>query len=88
MNTQRHIGSSYRTQLRYVVLLPVFFVAFCALYDPFGMKTYYQVGGLGCGFHFILLTVILAAVLALTRLVFCRKASSSRRGSNQRRSTS
>lgn len=71
MNTQRHIGSSYRTQLRYVVLLPVFFVAFCALYDPFGMKAYYQVGGLGCGFHFILLTVILAAVLALTRLVFC-----------------
>lgn len=70
MNTQLRTGKTYKSQLPYVALLPAFFVGFCFLYDPFGMQEYYRVGGMGHGFHFILLAVILAAVLALTRLVF------------------
>ena len=70
MNTQLRIGKTYRSQLLYVVLLPAFFAGFCFLYDPFGMKDYYQVGGMSFGFHFLMLACILLAILALTRLVF------------------
>ena len=70
MTTQLRIGKSYRSQLLYVVLLPAFFAGFCFLYDPFGMKEYFQVGGMGFGFHFIMLSSILMAILALTRLIF------------------
>ena len=70
MNTQLRIGKTYRAQLLYVLLLPGFFVSFCFLYNPFGMKEYYQVGGMSFGFHFIMLACILMAILALTRLIF------------------
>jgi len=70
MNTQLRIGKTYRSQLLYVVLLPAFFTGFCFLYNPFGMKEFYQVGGMGFGFHFLMLACILLAILALTRLIF------------------
>ena len=70
MNTQLRIGKTYRSQLPYVVLLPAFFASFSFLYNPFGMKDFYQIGGMGFGFHFIMLTCILLAVLAVTRLIF------------------
>lgn len=70
MNTQLRIGKTYKSQLLYVMLIPAFFVGFCFLYDPFGMQAYYQIGGMSFGFHFVILTVILMAVLAVTRLVF------------------
>ncbi len=65
MNVQPRIGDSYRSQLPYVVLVPVFFIVFCFLYDPFGMQEYYRIGKTGFPFHFIMLTCILAAVLAV-----------------------
>lgn len=70
MTTQLRIGKTYKSQLLYVFLIPAFFVGFCFLYDPFGMKEFYQIGGMGFGFHFIILAVILMAVLAITRLIF------------------
>ena len=70
MNTQLRIGKTYLSQLLYVALIPAFFVGFCFLYDPFGMKAFYQVGGMSFGFHFLMLACILLAILALTRLVF------------------
>lgn len=70
MTTQLRIGKTYKSQLLYVFLIPAFFVGFCFLYGPFGMKGFYQIGGMGFGFHFIILAVILMAVLAITRLIF------------------
>ena len=70
MNTQLRIGKTYLSQLLYVFVLPAFFAGFCFLYDPFGMKAFYQVGGMGFGFHFLMLSCILMAILALTRLIF------------------
>ena len=70
MNSKLRVGQSYKAQLLYILLIPAFFVGFCFLYDPFEMKAYYQVGGMGFGFHFIILSTILMAVLAITRLVF------------------
>lgn len=70
MNTELRIGQSYKSQLLYVVLLPAFFAGFCFLYNPFGMHEYYQTGGMNFGFHFVMLSVILMAILAITRLIF------------------
>ena len=58
MNTPLRIGKTYKSQLPYITLIPAFFVAFSFLYNPFGMKEYYQAGGMDFGFHFIILTVI------------------------------
>ena len=70
MNTPLRIGKSYGSQLLSVLVIPAFFVGFAFLYNPFGMQQYYQIGGMGFGFHFVILTTILMAVLALTRLIF------------------
>ena len=70
MNSKLRIGKTYKSQLLYVVLIPAFFIGFCFLYNPFGMKDFYQVGDMDFGFHFIILAIILMAVLALTRLIF------------------
>ncbi len=70
MNTELRTGKGYTRQLLYVVLVPAFFIAFCFLYDPFGMKEYYQLRGMGFGFHFLMLGAILMAILAITRLIF------------------
>ena len=70
MNSRLRVGKTYLSQLLYILLVPAFFVGFSFLYDPFGMKEYYQVGGMSFGFHFVMLATILMAVLALTRLVF------------------
>ena len=70
MNSRLRVGKSYLSQLLYIVLIPAFFVGFCFLYDPFGMKEYYEVGGMSFAFHFIIMATILMAILALTRLIF------------------
>ena len=70
MNTRLRIGKTYKSQLSYVMLVPAFFIGFCFLYNPFGMQAFYQTGGMTFGFHFVMLTTILMAILALTRLVF------------------
>lgn len=70
MNTQLRIGKTYKSQLPYIFLIPAFFVGFSFLYNPFGMREYYQIGGMSFGIHFIILTTILMAVLAITRLIF------------------
>ena len=70
MNTRLRVGKTYKSQLLYILLIPAFFVGFSFLYGPFDMKEYYQAGGMGFGFHFVMLATILMAVLALTRLVF------------------
>ena len=70
MTTKLRIGKSYRSQLLYILLIPAFFIGFCFLYNPFGIQEYFQAGGMGYGFHFVMLTAILMAVLAITRLIF------------------
>lgn len=70
MTSKLRIGKSYRSQLLYILLIPAFFIGFCFLYNPFGIQEYFQAGGMGYGFHFVMLTVILMAVLAITRLIF------------------
>ena len=70
MNSKLRIGQSYKSQLSYILLLPAFFAGFCFLYNPFGMHEYFQTGGMTFGFHFLMLSVILMAILALTRLIF------------------
>ena len=70
MNSKLRIGQSYKSQLSYILLLPAFFAGFCFLYNPFGMHEYFQTGGMTFGFHFLMLSVILMTILALTRLIF------------------
>ena len=70
MTSKLRVGKTYRSQLLYILLVPAFFIGFCFLYNPFGIQEYFQAGGMGYGFHFVMLTTILMAVLAITRLIF------------------
>ena len=70
MTSKLRVGKTYRSQLPYILLIPAFFIGFCFLYNPFGIQEYFQAGGMGYGFHFVMLTAILMAVLAITRLIF------------------
>ena len=70
MNTPLRVSKGYGAQVKYAVLMPLFFFIFCFVYDPFGFQKYYSVGGKSFTFHLVMLCCIMMGVYALTRLIF------------------
>ena len=70
MNTPLRVSKGYAHQVKYAVLLPLFFFAFCFVYKPFSIPDFYDIGGKSWTFHLLMLTCIMIGTLALTRLVF------------------
>ena len=70
MNTILRVSKGYDKQVWYAVVMPVFFFVFIFIYQPFGFKEYFDVGGKSWTFHLLMLSCIIAGVLALTRLIF------------------
>lgn len=70
MDTNLRVSKGYGNQVKYAVILPAFFFVFISMYDPFSFREYYDVGGKSWTFHLLMLTCIMAGVLALTRLLF------------------
>lgn len=59
------------SSLVYVFLMPVFFISFCLVYNPFDIQGFYaSVGGKTFAFHLVMLTCIQFGVLGITRLIF------------------
>lgn len=59
----------FRSQCVCVVLLPLFFLAFCLLYDPCGVMEYFNLGTLSPELHIVMLSCIILFTLALSRAV-------------------
>lgn len=70
MNTPLRVSKGYGSQVKYAVLMPLFYFVFCFVYNPFSMSAIYIVGGKSWTFHLLMLTCIMVGTLALTRLVF------------------
>lgn len=70
MNTPLRVSKGYGSQVKYAVLMPLFYFVFCFVYNPFSMSAIYNVGGKSWTFHLLMLTSIMVGTLALTRLVF------------------
>ena len=70
MNTPLRVSKGYRNQVKYAILFPAFFFAFILIYQPFSFREWFDVGGKSWTFHLLMLSSIMAGVLALTRLVF------------------
>lgn len=70
MNTPLRVSRGYASQVKYAVLMPAFFFMFIFVYTPFEFKEWFDVGGKSWTFHLLMLTLIMAGGLALTRLVF------------------
>lgn len=70
MDSALRVSKGYGSQVKYAVLMPLFFFVFIFVYNPFSFETFYTVGGKSYAFHLLMLTVITAGVYALTRLVF------------------
>lgn len=69
MNSIFRFPKSYAAHLVYVFLLPLFFISFCFLYNPFGIQEFYHLaGGKSFAFHIVLLTCIQIGTFALSRL--------------------
>lgn len=69
METSFRLPKGFSYHLLYVLIMPVFFICFCSIYDPFSIKEFYQVGGKSFFFHFLMLSCIMLGVLAITRLI-------------------
>lgn len=69
MNTPLRVSKGYGSQVKYAVLMPLFYFVFCFVYNPFSMSAIYNVGGKSWTFHLLMLTCIMVGTLALTRLV-------------------
>ena len=70
MDTMLRVSQGYGNQVKYAFILPIFFFFFIFVYTPFGFKDFYDVGGKSWTFHLLMLSCIMAGVLAITRLVF------------------
>ena len=71
MNTPLRVSKGYGNQVKYAVLMPLFFFVFVLIYRPFAFVEYFDgVGGESWQFHLLMLTCICTGVFALTRLVF------------------
>lgn len=70
MNTPLRVSKGYGSQVKYAVLMPLFYFVFSFVYNPFSMSAIYNVGGKSWTFHLLMLTCIMIGTLALTRLVF------------------
>jgi hypothetical protein len=70
MNTPLRVSKGYGNQVKYAVLLPLFFFVFCFVYTPFSFDEFYDVGGKSWTFHLLMLSCIMVGTIALTRLVF------------------
>ena len=70
MNTPLRVSKGYASQVKYAVLMPLFFFVFCFVYNPFSLSDFYDIGGKSWTFHLLMLSCIMIGVLALTRLVF------------------
>ena len=70
VNTPLRVSKGYGNQVKYAVIMPAFFFAFIFIYQPFSFKDFYDIGGKTWTFHLLMLTSIVAAVIALSRLVF------------------
>ena len=69
MNSIFRFPKNYAAHLIYVLLLPLFFISFCFLYNPFGIQEFFDgTGGKSFAFHVVMLTCIQMGSLALTRL--------------------
>lgn len=69
MNSIFRFPKTYAVHLVYVFLLPLFFISFSFLYDPFGIQDFYVAGGKPFAFHIVMLTCIQIVYLAISRLV-------------------
>jgi len=63
------LSGKFSSQLEYILLLPVFFILFAMIYNPFGIEEYYTLGSKGFGFHLVMLTSILLVTLLVTRSI-------------------
>ncbi len=70
MNTPLRVSKGYQNQVKYAVILPAFFFVFIFIYQPFSFKEWYDIGGKSWTFHLLMMTLIVAGVVALTRLIF------------------
>ena len=60
----------FSAQVQYMILLPLFYFAFCLLYDPFRIQEYYDFGRFLPSFHIVMLSCILLGCIALSRLIY------------------
>lgn len=55
--------------MAYVAALPLFFLGFSLLYDPFGIKEFCDFGGFGYGFHLLMFSAIILSTAAISRAI-------------------
>lgn len=64
------MGPNFMTQFVYMIVMPIFFIAYCLLYNPFDIIQYYRYAPLGSGFSILMVACIILLSLGITRSVF------------------
>lgn len=70
MDNNERLYKGFSAQIPYMVVLPVFFLAFSMLYDPFHIQEYYSFGSFNAAFHILMLFCILLVSVCLSRTIY------------------
>ena len=65
MDNSFRLPRGFSFHLLHVLIMPAFFICFSSIYDPFSIREFYQLGGKSFFFHFLMLSCIILAVLAI-----------------------
>ena len=70
MDKKQRLYKGFSAQVLYMVVLPVFFLAFSLLYDPCHILEYYRFGSFDATFHILMLFSILLVSICLSRTIY------------------
>ena len=69
MNSLFRMAKGFWPQTIYMLVLPAFFMGFCMLYNPYGIKEYCDFGPMSFGVHLLMLSCIIFLTLVVTRSI-------------------
>ncbi len=71
MNTKLRVSRSYWSQLKYALMMPMFFFASVFVINSFSFEDVFSLGNSTPTSHLLLLSVIMCGVYIISRLLFC-----------------
>ncbi len=71
MKTKLRVSRSYWSQLKYALMMPVYFFVYALVTDPFSFEDVFSVGRLEPVSHLLMLSLIMCGVYVFSRLIFC-----------------
>ncbi len=71
MKSKLRVSRSYWSQLKYALMMPVYFFVYVLVTDSFSFEEVFSVGRLEPASHLLMMSLIMSCIYIVSRLIFC-----------------